>query len=151
VPGLSVGTFATFRKLSGVWGGSLSRKHDARGSPSVVSRVFRPAAADPVSSSHCRGTPRPAHRMPHHALNLAIQVRGASGDGGDMTIPAPGLTGYAGEPGRLVTGSVGRGGGSLGSGRMASLNAQTLFTTKGLWDILIRGWIERRLAWGAKL
>jgi hypothetical protein len=45
-----------------------------------------------VSSRHGSNTTRSADRVPHHALNLAILVRGATGHDGDMTIPGPGLT-----------------------------------------------------------
>jgi hypothetical protein len=87
-----------------------------------------------MSSSHGHNTVHSAHRVPHHALNLAILVHGAPGYCGDMTFPAPGSTDHARETETSVARLRGRGGGRLGLGRVASSHAQTCFTARGLWS-----------------
>jgi hypothetical protein len=100
----------------------------ALGRPQALGRAFFCRRSLAVSSRHGRNTTRSAHRVPHHALNLAILVRGATGYDGDMTVPAPGSTDYASEMGRLVTGLRVGVGECLGSARAARSHALTYFT-----------------------
>jgi hypothetical protein len=86
----------------------------ALGRPQALGRAFFCRRSLAVSSRHGRNTTRSAHRVPHHALNLAILVRGS--------------TDYASEMGRLVTGLRVGVGECLGSARAARSHALTYFT-----------------------